>query len=83
MGSISDRFSSSIAERNPASQTEESMSEDSERNEQNAAWDAEDKGEDLGETVTQQSVEISEQEAVKIESKKGEKNCGEGKVRLL
>nr|XP_013041900.2 DNA annealing helicase and endonuclease ZRANB3 isoform X1 [Anser cygnoides] len=67
----------SNAERNPASQTEESMSEDSERNEQSAAWDAEDKGEDLGETVTQQSVEISEQEAVKIESKKGEKNCGE------
>uniref|UniRef100_A0A8B9BKK6 Zinc finger RANBP2-type containing 3 n=1 Tax=Anser brachyrhynchus TaxID=132585 RepID=A0A8B9BKK6_9AVES len=60
----------SNAERNPASQTEESMSEDSERNEQSAAWDAEDKGEDLGETVTQQSVEISEQEAVKIESKK-------------
>uniref|UniRef100_A0A8B9TF51 Zinc finger RANBP2-type containing 3 n=1 Tax=Anas platyrhynchos TaxID=8839 RepID=A0A8B9TF51_ANAPL len=55
----------------------ESMSEDSGRNEQRTAWNAEDKGEDLGETVTERSVEISEQEAVKIESEEGEKKCGE------
>nr|XP_021128623.3 DNA annealing helicase and endonuclease ZRANB3 isoform X1 [Anas platyrhynchos] len=67
----------SNAERNPASQIEESMSEDSGRNEQRTAWNAEDKGEDLGETVTERSVEISEQEAVKIESEEGEKKCGE------
>uniref|UniRef100_A0A8B9BKA0 Zinc finger RANBP2-type containing 3 n=1 Tax=Anser brachyrhynchus TaxID=132585 RepID=A0A8B9BKA0_9AVES len=57
------------------------MSEDSERNEQSAAWDAEDKGEDLGETVTQQSVEISEQEAVKIE--KNEENLLISKLFLF
>ncbi|NXI72862.1 ZRAB3 endonuclease, partial [Anseranas semipalmata] len=61
----------------PSSQTEDDMSKDSRRNEQRAAWDAEDKREDLGETVTQQSVEISEREAVKIESEEGEKECGE------
>lgn len=83
MDSISDHFSSSVAERNPASQIEESMSEDSGRNGQRTAWNAEDKGEDLGETVTERSVEISEQEAVKIESEEGEKKCGEGKVGLL
>lgn len=83
INSISDHFSSSVAERNPTSQIEESMSEDSGRNEQRTAWNAEDKGEDLGEIVTQRPVEISEQEAVKIESEESEKKCGEGKVGLL
>lgn len=83
--SINDRFSPSIAERNcevPTSQTEEDVSKDSRRDEQKAAWDAEDEREDLEESVTQQS-EISEQEAVKIKSKENERMCGEGNRGLL
>lgn len=70
---------SNNAERNcevPTSQTEEDVSKDSRRDEQKAAWDAEDEREDLEESVTQQS-EISEQEAVKIKSKENERTCGE------
>ncbi|XP_021253610.1 DNA annealing helicase and endonuclease ZRANB3 isoform X2 [Numida meleagris] len=71
---------SNNAERNcevPASQAEENMSKDSRREKQGAAWDAEDRGEDLEESVTQQS-EISEQEAGKIKSEENERRCGEG-----
>ncbi|NXJ15347.1 ZRAB3 endonuclease, partial [Odontophorus gujanensis] len=60
-----------------ASKTEEAMSKDSRRDEQRAACDAEDRREDLEESVTQQS-EVSEKEAVKIKSEENERRCGEG-----
>ncbi|XP_050756332.1 DNA annealing helicase and endonuclease ZRANB3 [Gymnogyps californianus] len=62
----------------PTSQTEEYVSKDSRRNEERAECNAED-SEDFGEMVTQQSVEISEQETVKIENEESEKKCGEDK----
>ncbi|NXK10249.1 ZRAB3 endonuclease, partial [Herpetotheres cachinnans] len=61
----------------PMSQTEEDVSKDSRRNEERAECNAEDRREDFGGMVTQQSVEISEQETVKTES---EKKRGEGDV---
>ncbi|XP_068263500.1 DNA annealing helicase and endonuclease ZRANB3 isoform X1 [Nyctibius grandis] len=64
----------------PVSQTEEDVSKDSRRNEERAVCNAEDIGEDFGETVTQQSVEIGEQETVEIENEESEKKCGEGEV---
>ncbi|NXH77342.1 ZRAB3 endonuclease, partial [Hydrobates tethys] len=64
----------------PTSQTEEDMSEDSRRNEGSTVCNAEDRREDFGETVTQQLVEISEQETVEIENEESEKKCGEGDV---
>ncbi|KAF1397065.1 DNA annealing helicase and endonuclease ZRANB3, partial [Spheniscus mendiculus] len=70
---------SSNVERNcevPASQTEEDVSKDSRRNEESAVCNAEYRREDFGETVTQQFVEISEQETVEIENEESEKKCG-------
>ncbi|OXB67712.1 hypothetical protein ASZ78_002794 [Callipepla squamata] len=70
----------SSTERNsevPASQTEEAVSKDSRRDEQGAACDAEDRREDLEESLSQQS-EVSEKEAVKIKSEENERRCGEG-----
>ncbi|XP_076199213.1 DNA annealing helicase and endonuclease ZRANB3 isoform X3 [Aptenodytes patagonicus] len=64
----------------PTSQTEEDVSKDSRRNEESAVCNAEDKREDFGEKVTQQFVEISEQETVEIENEESEKKCGEGDV---
>ncbi|NXX86159.1 ZRAB3 endonuclease, partial [Urocolius indicus] len=61
----------------PMSQTEAGLSEDSGRNEEKAECNAGDRREDLGEMVTQQSVEISKQETVKIENEESEKKCGE------
>ncbi|NXU29498.1 ZRAB3 endonuclease, partial [Thalassarche chlororhynchos] len=61
----------------PTSQTEEDVSKDSRRNEESAVCNAEDRREDFGETVTQQVVEISEQETVEIENEESEKKCGE------
>lgn len=58
----------------PASQTEEDVSEDFRRTEGKAVCNAEDRREDVGETVTQQSVAI--------ENEDSEKKCGEGKVGL-
>ncbi|XP_074729838.1 DNA annealing helicase and endonuclease ZRANB3 isoform X4 [Strix uralensis] len=63
-----------------ASQTEENVSKDSRRNEESAVCKAEDRREDLGEMVTQQFVEINEQETVEIENEESEKRCGEGDV---
>ncbi|XP_074684688.1 DNA annealing helicase and endonuclease ZRANB3 isoform X4 [Strix aluco] len=63
-----------------ASQTEEDVSKDSRRNEESAVCKAEDRREDLGEMVTQQFVEINEQETVEIENEESEKRCGEGDV---
>ncbi|NWS69801.1 ZRAB3 endonuclease, partial [Crotophaga sulcirostris] len=57
------------------SQTVEDVSENSGRNEERAACGAEGRREDLG--VTQQSVEISEQETVGIENEEHGKKCGE------
>ncbi|KAM6131575.1 DNA annealing helicase and endonuclease ZRANB3 [Phoenicopterus ruber ruber] len=74
---------SSSVERNceaPTSQTEEDVSKDSRRNEERAVCNAEDRREDFGETVTQQSAEIGEQESVEIENEESEKKCGEGDV---
>ncbi|NXF43916.1 ZRAB3 endonuclease, partial [Oceanites oceanicus] len=62
----------------PTSQTEEDVSKDSRRNEERAACNAEDRREDFGETVTQQLVQISEQETIEIENEESEKKCGEG-----
>lgn len=59
------------------------MSKDSRRNEERADCNAEDRREDFGGMVTQQSVEISEQESVEIENEESEKKHGEGKVGLL
>ncbi|KAM9550386.1 DNA annealing helicase and endonuclease ZRANB3 isoform 3-T3 [Guaruba guarouba] len=64
----------------PMSQSEEDMSEDSRRNEGRAECSAKDRREDLGEMVTQQSVEISEHETVEIENEDSEKKCGDGEV---
>ncbi|KAM6307294.1 DNA annealing helicase and endonuclease ZRANB3 [Aegotheles albertisi] len=72
---------SSDVERNceaPTSQTEEDVSKDSRRKEERAVCNAEDRREDSGEMVTQQSNEISKQETVEIENKESEKKCGEG-----
>ncbi|KAM9012045.1 DNA annealing helicase and endonuclease ZRANB3 isoform 2-T5 [Ara ararauna] len=74
---------SSNVERNceaPMSQSEKDMSEDSRRNEGRAECGAKDRREDLGEMVTQQSVEISEHETVEIENEDSEKKCGDGEV---
>uniref|UniRef100_A0A672VAP5 Zinc finger RANBP2-type containing 3 n=1 Tax=Strigops habroptila TaxID=2489341 RepID=A0A672VAP5_STRHB len=74
---------SSNVERNceaPISQSEEDVPEDSRRNEERAECSAEDRREDLGEMVTQQSVEISEHETVEIENEENEKKCGDGEV---
>ncbi|NWS52837.1 ZRAB3 endonuclease, partial [Chunga burmeisteri] len=71
---------SSNVERNceaPVSQNEEDVSQDSRRNEERADRNAEDRREDFGEMVTQQSVEAGEQETVEIESEESEKKCGE------
>lgn len=76
----------SIGERNcegPMSQTEEDVSKDSRRNEERAECSAEHRREDLEEMVTQQSVEISEQETIEIENEESEKKRGEGKVGRL
>ncbi|KFW07403.1 DNA annealing helicase and endonuclease ZRANB3, partial [Eurypyga helias] len=68
---------SSNVERN--SQTGEDVSKDSRRNEDRAECNTEDRREDFGETVTQQSVEISKRESVEIENEgRREKQCGEG-----
>ncbi|NWU94009.1 ZRAB3 endonuclease, partial [Upupa epops] len=70
---------SSDAERNceaPSSQTEEDMSKDAKRNENYAVCSAEERR-DLGETVTQQFTESSEQET---ENEENRKKCGEGDV---
>ncbi|KAM9629570.1 DNA annealing helicase and endonuclease ZRANB3 isoform 8-T12 [Morphnus guianensis] len=64
----------------PTSETEEDVSKDSRRNEERAECNAEDRREDFGELVTQQSVEISEQETVEIENEESEKKHGEGDV---
>ncbi|NXL56141.1 ZRAB3 endonuclease, partial [Chordeiles acutipennis] len=53
----------------PASQTEEDVSKDFRRAEEKAACNAEGRREDFGETVTQQTVEI--------ENEDSEKTCGE------
>lgn len=67
----------------PMSQSED-VSEDSRRNEERAECSAEDRREEtVGETVTQQSVEISEHETIEIENEESEKKCGDGKVGLL
>ncbi|XP_010176013.1 DNA annealing helicase and endonuclease ZRANB3, partial [Antrostomus carolinensis] len=74
---------SNSVERNceaPASQTEEDVSKDFRRTEEKAVCNAEDGREDFGETVTQQSVEISKQQTVEIENEESEKKCGEGDV---
>ncbi|XP_054686730.1 DNA annealing helicase and endonuclease ZRANB3 isoform X3 [Grus americana] len=67
----------------PRSQTEEDVSKDSRRNEERADCNAEDRREDFGGMVTQQSVEISEQESVEIENEESEKKHGEGDVDKL
>ncbi|NXE07000.1 ZRAB3 endonuclease, partial [Lophotis ruficrista] len=72
---------SSNVERNseaPTIQTEEDVSKDSRRNEESAVCNTEDGREDLGETVTQQFVEIREQGTVEIENEESEKQSGEG-----
>ncbi|KAM6332718.1 DNA annealing helicase and endonuclease ZRANB3 isoform 2-T3 [Podargus strigoides] len=61
-----------------ASQTEEDTSKDSRRNEERAVCKAEDRREGFEEMVTQQSVEMGEQETVK--SEESEKKCEEGDV---
>ncbi|NXS42398.1 ZRAB3 endonuclease, partial [Balaeniceps rex] len=71
---------SSNAERNceaPASQTEQDALKDSRRNEESAVCNAEDRREDFGETVTQQFVDIGEQETVEIENEESGKKCGD------
>ncbi|KAM6129536.1 DNA annealing helicase and endonuclease ZRANB3 [Pterocles gutturalis] len=64
----------------PTSQTEEDVSEDSRRNEESTACSNENGREDFGETVTQQFVEIREQETAETENEKSEKKCREGDV---
>ncbi|XP_075613325.1 DNA annealing helicase and endonuclease ZRANB3 isoform X2 [Balearica regulorum gibbericeps] len=77
---------SSSVERNcevPRSQTEEGVSKDSRRNKERADCNTEDRREDFGGMVTQQSVETSEQESVQIENEESEKKHGEGDVDKL
>ncbi|XP_055574691.1 DNA annealing helicase and endonuclease ZRANB3 isoform X7 [Falco cherrug] len=64
----------------PTSQTEEDMSKGSRSNQEKAECNAEDRREDFGGMVTQQSVEICEQETVKIENEESERKCGEDKL---
>ncbi|XP_009894153.1 PREDICTED: LOW QUALITY PROTEIN: DNA annealing helicase and endonuclease ZRANB3 [Charadrius vociferus] len=74
---------SSNVERNceaPMSQTEEDVSKDSRRNEERVECSAERRREGLEEVVTQQSVEISQQETIEIENEESEKKDGEGDV---
>ncbi|NXP71727.1 ZRAB3 endonuclease, partial [Ramphastos sulfuratus] len=59
----------------PASQIEEDLSEESRRNEESTMCSAEDRRKDVGEIVTQEFVEISEQETVEIENDESEKKC--------
>ncbi|XP_055574689.1 DNA annealing helicase and endonuclease ZRANB3 isoform X2 [Falco cherrug] len=76
---------SSSVERNceaPTSQTEEDMSKGSRSNQEKAECNAEDRREDFGGMVTQQSVEICEQETVKIENEESERKCGEDVDKL-
>ncbi|XP_075613328.1 DNA annealing helicase and endonuclease ZRANB3 isoform X4 [Balearica regulorum gibbericeps] len=67
----------------PRSQTEEGVSKDSRRNKERADCNTEDRREDFGGMVTQQSVETSEQESVQIENEESEKKHGEGDVDKL
>ncbi|XP_040459146.1 DNA annealing helicase and endonuclease ZRANB3 isoform X6 [Falco naumanni] len=66
----------------PTSQTEEDMSKGSRSNQEKAECNAEDRREDFGGMVTQQSVEICEQETVKIENEESERKCGEDVDKL-
>ncbi|NWX39574.1 ZRAB3 endonuclease, partial [Steatornis caripensis] len=61
----------------PTSHTQEEVSKDTRRNEERVVCNAEDGREDFGESVTQQSVEISEQETIEIKNEESEKKCGE------
>ncbi|NXI38879.1 ZRAB3 endonuclease, partial [Galbula dea] len=73
---------SSNVERNceaPASQTEEDLSKDSRRDEESTVCNAEDRR-DLGETGTQQFVEIGTKETVVTENEGSEKKCGKGDI---